>query len=66
MTKLYKKSEITFAILWIVAYVVLSSLADQLSESAGIVKSGRTASVRSTASATPWSRQSVFCIICRS
>ncbi len=39
MTKLYKKSEITFAILWIVAYVVLSSLADQLSESVGIVKS---------------------------
>ena len=36
MTKLYKKSEITFAILWIVAYVVLSSLADQLSESIGI------------------------------
>ena len=39
MTKLYRKSEITFAILWIVAYVVLSSLADQLSESIGIVKS---------------------------
>ena len=39
MTKLYKKSEITFAILWIVAYVVLSSLADQLSESVGVVKS---------------------------
>ena len=39
MTKLYKKSEITFAILWIVAYVVLSSLADQLSESYGIIKS---------------------------
>jgi membrane protease YdiL (CAAX protease family) len=39
MTKLYKKSEISFAILWIVAYVVLSSLADQLSESIGIVKS---------------------------
>ena len=39
MTKLYKKSEITFAILWIVAYVVLSSLADQLSEELGIVKS---------------------------
>ena len=39
MTKLYKKSEITFAILWIVAYVVLSSLADQLSESIGVVKS---------------------------
>ena len=39
MTKLYRKSEITFAILWIVAYVVLSSLADQLSESSGITKS---------------------------
>ena len=39
MTKLYKKSEITFAVLWIVAYVVLSSLADQLSESLGAVKS---------------------------
>ena len=39
MTKLYRKSEITFAILWSVAYVVLSSLADQLSESIGIVKS---------------------------
>ena len=39
MTKLYQKSEITFAILWIVAYVVLSSYADQLSMSIGIVKS---------------------------
>ncbi len=39
MTQLYKKSEITFAILWIAAYVVLSSLADQLSESVGIEKS---------------------------
>ncbi len=39
MTKLYRKSEIAFAILWIVAYVVLSSLADQLSESVGITKS---------------------------
>ena len=39
MTKLYRKSEITFAILWIAAYVVLSSLGDQLSESIGIVKS---------------------------
>ena len=39
MTKLYKKSEITFAILWIVAYVVLSSLADHLSESIGVTKS---------------------------
>ena len=39
MTKIYKKSELLFAILWIVVYVVLSSLADQLSESVGIVKS---------------------------
>ena len=39
MTKLYQKSEITFAILWIVAYVVLSRLADHLSEGPGIVKS---------------------------
>jgi len=39
MTRIYKKSEISFAILWIVAYVVLSSLADQLSETIGIMKS---------------------------
>ena len=39
MTKLYKKNEMTFAILWIVGYVVLSSLADRLSESIGVVKS---------------------------
>ncbi len=39
MTKLYKKSEITFAILWIAAYVVLSSLADQLSEAVSVTKS---------------------------
>ena len=39
MTKLYRKSEITFAVLWIAAYVILSSLADQLSESVGTVKS---------------------------
>jgi len=39
MTKLYQKSEIAFAILWIAAYVVLSSLADQLSETVGVLKS---------------------------
>ncbi len=39
MTKLYQKSEITFAILWIVAYVVLTSFADQFSETVGMVKS---------------------------
>lgn len=39
MTNIYKKSELMFAILWIVVYVVLSSMADQLSESVGVVKS---------------------------
>ena len=39
MMKLYRKSKITFAILWIVAYVVLSSIADQLSQDVGITKS---------------------------
>lgn len=39
MTKLYQKSEIAFAILWIVAYVVLTSIADQLSEDVGVMKS---------------------------
>ena len=38
MKKLYEKNELTFAILWIVAYVVLFSLADSLSESTGIPK----------------------------
>ena len=35
MNKLYQKSEISFAVLWIVMYVVLSSVADQISESIG-------------------------------
>ena len=39
MTNLYKKNEITFAILWIVAYVLLTSLAEWLSESLGHPKS---------------------------
>lgn len=38
MKKLYQKNELTFAILWIVGYVVLFSLADGLSESTGIPK----------------------------
>ena len=38
MKKFYDKNELTFAILWIVAYVVLFSLADSLSESTGIPK----------------------------
>ena len=43
MTNLYQKSEITFAILWIVAYVVLTSIADQLSETVGVMKSATAA-----------------------
>lgn len=39
MTKLYNKSEITFAIVWIVAYVMLSSFADNVSTDLGITKS---------------------------
>lgn len=38
MTKLYKQSEILFAILWIIAYVVVSSIGDTLSASVGIAK----------------------------
>lgn len=38
MKKLWQKNEMTFAILWIVAYVVLFSLADALSEATGIPK----------------------------
>ena len=38
MKKLYQKNELTFAILWIVAYVVLFSLADSLSKPTGIPK----------------------------
>ncbi len=38
MKKLYEKNELTFAIVWIVAYVVLFSLADSLSEATGIPK----------------------------
>ena len=36
MKKLWQKNEVTFAILWIAAYVVLFSLADGLSEASGI------------------------------
>ena len=39
MNKLFKKSEMSFAVMWIVAYVVLSSLADLFSENIGISKS---------------------------
>ncbi len=38
MKKLYQKNELTFAILWIAAYVVLFSLSDGLSEATGIPK----------------------------
>lgn len=38
MTKLYRKNELTFAIIWIVLYVVLFSIADGLSEDLGTMK----------------------------
>lgn len=39
MKKLYEKSEIGFAVAWIVAYVVLTSVADNLSAGIGVAKS---------------------------
>lgn len=39
MHKLYQKSEIWFAILWIIVYVVGTSVADAVSEAAGMAKS---------------------------
>ena len=38
MYRLYKKSELSFSLLWIIAYVVLLSAADSLSASLGILK----------------------------
>jgi len=38
MTKLYKKSEIGFAILWIIVYVVGTSIADSVSTTIGFIK----------------------------
>ena len=38
MTRLYRKNELTFAIVWIVLYVVLSSMADGISEELGTLK----------------------------
>lgn len=38
MSKLYKKNEVLFAIMWIVIYVVLLSVADNLSEIIGVDK----------------------------
>ena len=43
MTKLYDRSEIAFAIVWIIAYTVLSSLAYQFSQAIGVMKSATTA-----------------------
>lgn len=39
MKKLYEKSEITFAIVWIVVYCVLQSLANPLNKKIGIAYS---------------------------
>lgn len=38
MTSLYRKNELTFSIVWIVLYVVLFSLADNVSEALGTAK----------------------------
>ncbi|MED9932965.1 MAG: hypothetical protein UE970_06040 [Catenibacillus sp.] len=38
MYRLYKKSELNFSLVWIIAYVVLLSLADSLSDSLGTLK----------------------------
>ncbi len=38
MTKLYEKNSLAFALAWIGAYVVLASLADNLSQSIGTIK----------------------------
>ncbi len=38
MRRLYEKSELTFAIVWIIAYVVLFSIADSFSKSLGFEK----------------------------
>lgn len=47
MKKLYEKNELTFAIVWIVIYCVLQSLANQLNEIIGI----------------EYSASAVFCIL---
>lgn len=39
MKKLYEKSEIWFAVIWIIVYVILCSAADSFSVSLGVVKS---------------------------
>lgn len=38
MYRLYKKNELNFSLVWIIAYVVLFSLADSISASLGILK----------------------------
>lgn len=38
LKKLYEKSEIWFAVAWIIAYVVLASMGDNISENLGIDK----------------------------
>ncbi|MBE6904504.1 MAG: CPBP family intramembrane metalloprotease [Ruminococcaceae bacterium] len=38
MKKLYEKSQLWFSLVWIIAYVVITSVADGLSESLGIAK----------------------------
>ena len=38
MTHLYQKNELTFSLVWIVSYVVLCSIAENISAHLGIVK----------------------------
>lgn len=38
MYRLYKKNELSFSLIWIIAYVVLLSLADSISASLGTLK----------------------------
>ena len=38
LNELYRKNEVTFAVLWIAAYVVLSMVGDSLSEAMGVAK----------------------------
>ena len=39
LKKLYEKSEIWFAVVWIIAYCVLASIGDNMSTSIGVMKS---------------------------
>ena len=52
MYRLYKKNELSFSLVWIIAYVVLLSLADNLSASCILRRSAATGAVISGRLAT--------------